>query len=249
VFAAVEDLAKAIGKPFSTLGGLTLAHSADALTKVGAITGAIRKMAGLGDVERMLKPNGAVVQFLVKLYRRGQTTPEYHMLVAFRDELGRMKILDRGGSGQLPQVVSTLEELTAKYGLGKTMEVLGGFSVENAFVKIVDGIANLAIAAFFTTTAVTHEENETIVQAYTVHKAVDQGGRKALETPQTKYHTVVTGDWLSKIARTYYGNMHKWPVIYSANWDTIGKNPDLIRPGQKLLIPELPAVGKIGTMK
>lgn len=54
--------------------------------------------------------------------------------------------------------------------------------------------------------------------------------------PQT--YTVVSGDSLSKIAKHFYGKASLWPRIFEANKDQI-KNPDLIHPGQKLVIPEL----------
>jgi len=54
-----------------------------------------------------------------------------------------------------------------------------------------------------------------------------------------RIHIVKSGDWLSKIAITYYGDMNKWPDIYNhpQNKQTIGPNPDLIQPGQRLVIP------------
>lgn len=52
-----------------------------------------------------------------------------------------------------------------------------------------------------------------------------------------RIHIVKQGDWLSKIAITYYGDMSKWPVIYERNIDTIGPDPDRIEPGQRLVIP------------
>lgn len=52
-----------------------------------------------------------------------------------------------------------------------------------------------------------------------------------------RIHVVKQGDWLSKIAITYYGDMNKWDVIYKRNIDQIGPNPDLIKPGQRLIIP------------
>lgn len=55
-----------------------------------------------------------------------------------------------------------------------------------------------------------------------------------------RQHTVVQGDWLSKLAEKYYGSVRKWPVIYEANRQTIGRNPDRILPGQRLVIPRLP---------
>jgi hypothetical protein len=54
-----------------------------------------------------------------------------------------------------------------------------------------------------------------------------------------KIHVVRPGDWLSKIAQTYYGDINKWRTIYEVpeNKRTIGPNPDLIQPGQRLIIP------------
>lgn len=51
-----------------------------------------------------------------------------------------------------------------------------------------------------------------------------------------RIHTVKKGDWLSKIAITYYGDMNKWRVIHKANLDKI-PDPNLITPGQRLVIP------------
>ncbi|HEX9053894.1 MAG TPA: LysM peptidoglycan-binding domain-containing protein [Gemmatimonadales bacterium] len=59
----------------------------------------------------------------------------------------------------------------------------------------------------------------------------------ASSTPQRTY-TVVAGDNLSKIAKKIYGDGNKWRKIFDANTDVL-KNPDLIRPGQVLKIPEL----------
>jgi nucleoid-associated protein YgaU len=56
-------------------------------------------------------------------------------------------------------------------------------------------------------------------------------------TPAGKTYTVVKGDSLSKIAKREYGDMHLWRKIYEANRDVID-NPDLIEPGQNLIIPE-----------
>lgn len=52
-----------------------------------------------------------------------------------------------------------------------------------------------------------------------------------------RVHIVKPGDWLSKIAITYYGDMNRWPVIYDANRSVIGNDPNLIKPGQRLVIP------------
>ena len=53
-------------------------------------------------------------------------------------------------------------------------------------------------------------------------------------TAQT--YTVVSGDCLWNIAKKYYGDGSKYPTIYNANKDKI-KDPNLIYPGQVLIIP------------
>jgi len=56
--------------------------------------------------------------------------------------------------------------------------------------------------------------------------------------PESKYHTVVKGDTLSKIAKEYYGDAMKYPAIFEANKPML-KDPDKIYPGQVLRIPGL----------
>ena len=55
--------------------------------------------------------------------------------------------------------------------------------------------------------------------------------------PAQRTYTVVAGDNLSKIAKRFYGNANQWKRIFEANRDILD-NPDLIRPGQELIIPE-----------
>jgi nucleoid-associated protein YgaU len=68
---------------------------------------------------------------------------------------------------------------------------------------------------------------------------------KAKKQPATeakkviKKHVVVSGDTLSGIAKKYYDDAGKYMVIYKANKELIGDNPDLIQPGMDLVIPEL----------
>jgi len=52
-------------------------------------------------------------------------------------------------------------------------------------------------------------------------------------------YTVQSGDSLSKISQNFYGNQSADNVarIYYSNQATIGPNPNLISPGQKLYIP------------
>ena len=56
--------------------------------------------------------------------------------------------------------------------------------------------------------------------------------------PESQWHTVVSGDNLSKIAKAFYGDANKYPVIFEANKPML-KHPDKIYPGQLLRIPPL----------
>ena len=59
------------------------------------------------------------------------------------------------------------------------------------------------------------------------------------EQAAPRTYTVAKGDSLSKIAKDLYGKAGNWHAIYEANKATIGSNPDLIKPGQVLTIPEV----------
>ncbi|RDK87116.1 LysM peptidoglycan-binding domain-containing protein [Marinirhabdus gelatinilytica] len=51
-------------------------------------------------------------------------------------------------------------------------------------------------------------------------------------------HEVESGESLSKIAKHYYGDPMKYNAIFEANRDKLD-NPDMIHPGQELVIPNL----------
>jgi len=56
--------------------------------------------------------------------------------------------------------------------------------------------------------------------------------------PEAQFHTVVSGDTLGKIAKKFYGDPMKYPVIFEANKPML-EHPDKIYPGQVLRIPTM----------
>jgi nucleoid-associated protein YgaU len=56
--------------------------------------------------------------------------------------------------------------------------------------------------------------------------------------PESQWHTVVSGDTLSKISKKFYGDPNKYQTIFEANTPML-KHPDKIYPGQLLRIPPL----------
>lgn len=56
--------------------------------------------------------------------------------------------------------------------------------------------------------------------------------------PEADFYEVKKGDSLSKIAKVYYGDPLKYPVIFEANKPML-KDPNRIYPGQVLRVPKL----------
>ncbi len=67
-------------------------------------------------------------------------------------------------------------------------------------------------------------------------KKQDELMKKAKEV---KKHTVAAGETLSAISKKYYKDANKYMKIYEANKGVIGDDPNLIKPGQELVIPKL----------
>jgi len=68
------------------------------------------------------------------------------------------------------------------------------------------------------------------------------GGQTAKTTrsdtkPVPKVYTVKTGDNLTSIAKRQLGSSSKWRAIYDKNKKLIGKDPNKIKPGMKLVMP------------
>ena len=58
----------------------------------------------------------------------------------------------------------------------------------------------------------------------------------AAPADESRWHTVVRGDTLSAISKTYYGNANQYMKIFEANKPML-THPDKIYPGQLLRIP------------
>jgi len=77
---------------------------------------------------------------------------------------------------------------------------------------------------------------DNIVNAIEVKKAPEP---EAAPEPvvEERIHVVVSGDTLGAISQKYYGKASQYMKIFEANRDILD-NPDLIKVGQKLRIPE-----------
>ena len=89
--------------------------------------------------------------------------------------------------------------------------------------------------------AATQEEKEKIILA--VGNVEGVGGVKdeastTMGGRESRFHTVVSGDSLSAISKTYYGTWKLYPEIFEANKPMLS-DPDKIYPGQVLRIPAI----------
>ena len=110
-----------------------------------------------------------------------------------------------------------------------------GFEVTDLNVEVTDDTATVWGEAADQAT----REKVVLVLGNTAGIAsVDDRMSVAIEEPVAQFHTVVSGDTLGKIAKKYYGNAMKYPVIFEANKPMLS-HPDKIYPGQVLRIPAL----------
>ena len=125
-------------------------------------------------------------------------------------------------------------ETAAANNLKETINDLG-LEVENLNVHISDDQATITGAAF---DQATKEKVVLVVGNSNGIATVDDQMTVENPEPEAQFHTVVSGDTLGKIAKNYYGNAMKYPVIFEANKPML-EHPDKIYPGQVLRIPAL----------
>lgn len=126
-----------------------------------------------------------------------------------------------------------LEE-TAARSLEETVTSLK-LQVENLNIFIDDDTATISGAAY---DQATKEKVILVVGNSNGIATVDDQMTVENVEPEAQFHTVVSGDTLGKIAKNYYGNAMKYPVIFEANKPML-TDPDKIYPGQALRIPAL----------
>ncbi|WP_412987179.1 peptidoglycan-binding protein LysM [Pontimicrobium sp. IMCC45349] len=125
-------------------------------------------------------------------------------------------------------------EATAASNLEETVRDLQ-LEVENLNIHIANDTATITGAAY---DQATKEKVVLVVGNSAGIATVDDQMTVENVEPEAKFHTVESGDTLGKIAKTYYGNAMKYPVIFEANKPML-KDPDLIYPGQVLRIPHI----------
>jgi LysM repeat protein len=229
-YAAMMETMQRMGVPARTLVQ-ELSGSARTLE---ALLGALRG-AGKG-----------VVTFSVRFGKGG----EYgHRLYATIGRAGNLIIRDPARA----RILSSAAEIRRVFGASTHLSSSEAIFVPSSLLvrasHAAQGLSEMAIAGkllllqMVPVVPVRAQDAQTAIEALHVREA---NAADALpEPPMSKTHTVQPGDRLSKIAQTYYGSIYKWPLIYEANRETIGTDPNKIKPGQELVIPPQPKVAVI----
>ena len=117
-------------------------------------------------------------------------------------------------------------------GLVKMLEA-HGFEIEDLSLRVDDDLATVSGQVADQAT----REKVLLAIGNTAGIArVDDQLKVVAAEPEAQFHTVVSGDTLGGIAKQYYGNAMKYPVIFEANQPML-TDPDKIYPGQVLRIP------------
>lgn len=121
----------------------------------------------------------------------------------------------------------------------KYREVLNlgeSLNVKDGYVKEEDGVLKIG-----GTTTTQYEKNRMWDKIKEIGGDVPSDLKADIKVENTDYyhkHTVASGESLSKIAKHYYGDVMKYQQIFEANKGILD-NPDVIHPGQELIIPNL----------
>ena len=125
----------------------------------------------------------------------------------------------------------TIEESQAKILRGAVRAI--GVEVEGLDISVAAGVASVR------GTVSSQEDREKVVLVVGNTAGIGQVDDQLTVSepaPEAQFYTVQSGDSLSKIAKEYYGNAMKYPVIFEANKPML-TDPDKIYPGQVLRIP------------
>ena len=127
-----------------------------------------------------------------------------------------------------------LADKAAGEALQKTISAME-LGIDDLGVRFRDGVVTLSGAA----PSQAAREKTVLLAGNTAGVArVDDRLTVDKPEPEARMHTVAAGESLSRIAKRYYGDALKYPLIFEANTPML-ESPDRIYPGQVLRIPPL----------
>jgi nucleoid-associated protein YgaU len=262
LFASIKDVAKFAGMTLPETGGVqTLEEVMVHLRMMGADAQMVAPegKAAFSTMKEVFKAaaqrRDGTLTFAVEWTMNGE--PAGHALIARWGAAG-VRIIDRSGA-----VVRSLAELEASYpGIGSATPMGKALFIANSIttraLSTVPSVLNLvavevkpAVVNPVTPKPASGSSGNASTRPVPQHLAASKNmGRVTVhttciapnsESPQvcSSYYTyqVIPGDSLSKIAGYAYKDESRWQIIYKANKDLIGPNPNVLKAGVELLIP------------
>jgi len=135
---------------------------------------------------------------------------------------------------QSPEEIKSFHNRRRAMGLAKMIES-HGFEIEDLSVRVDDDLVTVTGKV---EDQATKEKVLLVIGNSAGIARVDDRLEVVATEPEAQFHTVVSGDTLGAIAKEYYGNAGKYPVIFEANKPML-TDPNKIYPGQVLRIPPI----------
>lgn len=225
---SLREIGEASGIPFSRIleEGLTDPQMLAALRRIGAKFETIPVAQSWGNLVNIAKRTDGVVSLPLRSTLGGHT--------ALLERVGNgVRIIDRSG------IYDSLAALSRRYGTVFSVDAAGISAIlRNVTGRILSGVATLMM--YSDGVVVKLDGKMTVPQLDAKFKEFKQSRQPVARTGMAGASLVVArGDTLSGLASKHYGAIEYWPLLWDANRNVVGTNPNRLSLGMKLIVPPL----------
>jgi hypothetical protein len=242
IVVPLAEIAKKTGRPLDAISrkGMTIIEIGKALRSLGAHVSAtsgrhIRTWHDLATHARGV--DGVTIAFLDGTTSLGERVG--HFIVVGRSGGGSVRIFDRAG------VFSSLDDLARRYGVNfrltnEPILDIGNWALDPALANQLDRLGPLGAVVVRAAAMITLSPSVSVAKLQADFDAFladrDAGPLPQNPSPGTPpasdvlamHYVPAQGAMLSKVSLSYYGTYHMWPLIWDANRELIGPNPNRV---------------------
>ncbi len=241
IVVPLAEIAKKAGRPLDAISrdGMNIVEIAKALRGLGAHVSEtsgryIRTWQELATHARGV--DGVTLAFIGGI-RNGK--PVGHFIVVGRGSGGSIQIFDRAG------VFSTLDDLSRRYRVNfqltnEPILNIGNWALDPALANQLDKFGPLAAVVVRVAAMITLNPSVPVARLQADFDAflADRNAGPLPPNPSpgpppasdvmAMHYVPAQGAMLSKVSMSYYGTHHMWPLIWDANRELIGPNPNRV---------------------
>ncbi|WP_439492151.1 hypothetical protein [Bosea sp. (in: a-proteobacteria)] len=241
IVVPLAEIAKKAGRPLDAISrdGMNIVEIAKALRGLGAHVSEtsgryIRTWQELATHARGV--DGVTLAFIGGI-RNGK--PVGHFIVVGRGSGGSIQIFDRAG------VFSTLDDLSRRYRVNfqltnEPILNIGNWALDPALANQLDKFGPLAAVVVRVAAMITLNPSVPVARLQADFDAflADRNtgplppnpspGPPPASDVMAMHYVPAQGAMLSKVSMSYYGTHHMWPLIWDANRELIGPNPNRV---------------------